>query len=556
MHLRDYQLRCVEAVLAEWQKVQSTMVQAATGVGKTTIFCEIIRRRQPCRALVIAERRQLIKQTAGRITAETELECDIEMGFQHADNHGLLERRPVVVATVQTLCSGREQRRYMKWKPTDFDLLVIDELHHAASKSYRIVLDYFRQNKSLKVLGVTATPDRADGKSLIGPVCDSMAFKYDILDAIQDSWLVPVTQQFCPVSSLDFSHVRTTCGDLNEGDLAKIMEAEENIQGVCHPSLEVLYGLVPKTLSAIPVPEWGTYLAGLGKQPRRAIMFTVSVAQAEACANIFNRVVPGLCEWVCAQTPEDDRDAILERFRSGKTPVVANCGIYTESVDVPWAEVIFMARPTKSRGLYAQMSGRATRTVPGIVDGLATADERKTAIAASAKPRARIIDFVGNSGRHKLVCALDVLGMNSTQAAIEYAITKAKNDGKPVTVLRELSSAEIELAKKAKEAEDRARLEEEARKRKIVAKSQFHHINVDPFGRQNGFQTGHRGNRNGVRNPPTPKQLKVICRAGINPTNLTKKKASWIISILSKNKWELPEEFRWLRNPQHERASH
>lgn len=546
MVLREYQLRCVDAVLAEWQKVQSTLVVACTGSGKTVVFGEIIRRMQPKRALVIAHRRELIEQAKLSIEAATGLECDVEMGCRKADDCGWLNKHPIVVASIQSLISGGETKRMHRWRPSEFGLIVIDEAHHLCAASYGMVLDYFKQNLDLKILGVTGTPDRADEQSL-GQLIESVAFTYDVLDGIQDGWLVPITQQFCPVSGLDFSHVRTTCGDLNQGDLAKIMEAEENVQGICHPAMEVLYGLAPKTLSAIPVPEWSSYLVGLGKTPRRAIVFTVSVAQAEACCNIFNRVVPGIAEWVCGATEIQERTEILDRFKCGKTPVVCNCGILTEGFDAPPTEVIFMARPTKSRSLYSQCVGRSTRPLPDLVDGLATADERKAAIAASDKKRARIIDFCGNSGRHKLVCALDILGGKCSPEVIEHAIAKAKADGKPVTVLKQLSVAEWELDKRRKEAEETIRLAEEARKKRIVAKATFHHIDVDPFG-QSRFFTGHRGQKsNGA--PASEPQLKVIGRAGIPTTGVTKKKASWIIGILAKNDWRLPEQYQFLKKP-------
>src|SRR5207245_6000940 len=150
-------------------------------------------------------------------------------------------------------------------------------------------------------------------------------------------------------------------GDLNGSDLAMVMEAEQNIQGVCHPTLEVLYGLDPHSLDAIPVPEWGTFLGNAGRIPRRTIVFTASVAQAEACCNILNRAVSGLAEWVCGKTNKDLRRATLQRFASGQTPVVVNCGVLTEGFDNPAVEVIIMARPTKSRSLYCQMIGRSTR---------------------------------------------------------------------------------------------------------------------------------------------------------------------------------------------------
>lgn len=543
MENRDYQDKCIDAIFSEWQKVRSTTAVMATGLGKTHIFANVIDRMRPKRSLVIAHRKELIEQAQHSIIRAVGLESDVEMAWQSADDT-MWKKKPVVIATVQSLISGKgEKKRMHKWKPEEFGLIVCDEFHHGTSQSYRKIFDYFKQNPDLKILGVTATPDRADEEAL-SQVCDSVAFHYDILNGVDDGWLVPITQQFCPVSSLDFSHVRTTAGDLNEGDLARIMEAEENVQGVCHPTLEVLYGLEPKTLSTMPVPEWTGFLSNLGKEARRAIVFTVSVAQAEACCNILNRVVPGIAEWICGKTNKEDREAILSRYKNGRTRVVVNCAVLTEGFDAPATEVIIMARPTKSRSLYTQMVGRSTRPLPGIVDGIATADERKKVIAASAKPRCRIIDFAGNSGKHKLVCALDILGGKRSSEVVEAAIAKAKAEGKPVTVLKILTNAEAELENKKREAAERARLEAEARKRGIVAKADFHHVHVDPFGNQSFYKANSK-RREGP--PATEKQKRVIGQYGINPANLTKKKAGWILSILAKHDWLLPNEYKWLR---------
>lgn len=479
MDLRDYQENGLIRIREEWKTVQSTAAVMATGLGKTILFAHAIKGMTPKRSLVIAHRKELIDQARDKIYKSVGLKSSVEMGWSRADDD-MLEKTPVVLATVQSLNSNNGARM-RKWRPEEFGLIVCDEFHHGTAPTYRRVFDYFGQNPELKILGVTATPDRADEEA-ISQICQSVAFQYDILDGVNDGWLVPITQQFCSVSSLDFSHCRTTAGDLNQGDLEKIMEAEENVQGVCHPAMEVLYGLAPKTLSVMPVPEWGNYLGSLGRDPRHSIVFTVSVAQAQACCNIFNRVVPGIAEFVCGKTPIDEREEILERFTSGQTSVIANCGVLTEGFDCPSVEVIFMARPTKSRSLYTQMVGRATRPLPGIVDGIFTADERKKAIHNSIKPYCRIIDFVGNSGRHKLISTLDVLSGKKSDEVVQEAIEKAKKDGKPVMVLKQLSNAEAELERKRKEAAERFRLAEEARKKGIVAKTDHNMVDVDAFG--------------------------------------------------------------------------
>jgi len=325
MKLRDYQQDCVTAVFKEWETVQSTIVVLYTGAGKTVVFSHIIKLLQPKRVLVIAHREELINQAHQKILAVSGLDLAIEMASSTAETN-LFERAPGVIATVQTLNSGRERKRMHKFKPTDFDVIIIDECHRGTAASYVSILDYFKQNPNLKILGVTATPIRADGIGMHN-IFQSTAFDEDIREGISKGWLCNVTQQFVPVHGLDYSHIKTVGGDFNQTQLKAVMEAEENVAGVCHPALEVIYGLAPKTLEKIPVPEWGAYIASLGKVPRRTIVFTVSVAQAEACCNIFNRVVKDIADWICGKTDRFERKKKLKRFADGRTAIMVNVGV-------------------------------------------------------------------------------------------------------------------------------------------------------------------------------------------------------------------------------------
>lgn len=498
MILRDYQTEASDSIIEKWRTHQSTLLVKATGLGKTIVFAEIIKRMQPRRALVLAHREELIFQARNKIEQCTGLPCDIEMASMKASSN-LFHKTPVVISTIQTQTAGRNgSKRMHRFNPNDFGVVVVDESHHCTSKSYRSVLDHYKQNPDLKILGVTATPDRTDQESL-GQIFECVAADYGILYGIEHGWLCDITQQFIPVSSLDYSHVRTTAGDLNSADLRTVMEEESNIMGVCQPSLEVMFGLEPHTLDQVEVEKWGEFLMGLGRPARRTIIFTASVNQAEACCNIFNRVNSGLSKWVCGKTDKDERRDTLKSFASGETRAVANCGVLTEGFDDPGVEVVIMARPTKSRSLYAQMVGRCTRPLPGVVDHpeLDTPDKRRDSIAASEKPFCRIIDFVGNSGRHKLVTCMDILGGKTSDKARDRAIKDAQQGDKPkpVRVTRALTRAEVDIAKEEREAAEKARRAEAARRAKVLARARYSSHRVDPFG--NGGPTLYRGWRGG-----------------------------------------------------------
>lgn len=500
MILRNYQRNASDAVFREWRESGSTLVVMPTGTGKTVLFADILRRSFPRRGLVLAHRQELIFQACDKISRAARLKCEVEMGEYRAHTDGgLFGRAQVVVSTIQTQTAGGDGGgRMTKFDPTHFGVLVIDEAHHACSPSYRRVLDYFRAgNPNIKILGVTATPDRADEEAL-GQVFETVAFDYEILDAIHDGWLVPIEQQMVSVDGLDYSGIRTTAGDLNGADLAAVMESERNLQGIAGPSIEIIGS-------------------------RRALVFTSSVKCAETICEIFNRHRSGMAAWVCGKTPKDDRRRILSEFSSGKVQVVCNCGVLTEGFDDPGVEVVIMGRPTKSRSLYSQMVGRSTRPLPGVVDGPETPEERREAIAGSAKPSALIVDFVGNSGRHKLVTSADILGGNVSDEAVERAISKARKSGRPVRMAEVLDEEEERI-------KEERRLAEEARKARLVARAKYSTQSIDPFDVFQVEPVKPRGWDAGKQ--LTEKQRAMLARAGIDPDSLPYSQAKQMIGEL------------------------
>jgi len=549
MSLRDFQSKAVESVFTEWEDKSSTLVVCPTGTGKTRIFSELIMRMQPKRAMVLAHREELITQAVRRLWDDYGIAADVEMADRQADE-GYYNRAPVVVSTIQTQIAGNGGYGRMKlFKPEDFGLVVCDEAHHYTSPSFRRVLDYYKQNPELKVVGVTATPDRADEEAL-GQVFESVAYDYEILDAIRDGWLVPVDQKMVNIEGLDFSAIRTTAGDLNGADLAAVMEAEKNLHGIASAAIEII---------------------GTGK---RTLVFTVTVKQAEMLSEIFNRHRPGMSDWVCGKTPKDQRHKIFKNFSNGSTQVLVNVGVATEGYDNPAVEVIVQARPTKSRCLYAQIIGRSLRPLAGIVDGLETPDERKAAIASSVKPSAMVLDFVGNAGRHKLMTTADILGGKVSDEAIERAIAKAKKNGKTVRMDEALDEAERDIRAEIEERQRR----EAARKAHLVAKAQFSTRTINPFdvfqltpAKARGWDSGKVVSEkmaNVVRKMGvdpyslpyaqakqlcveqirrwenklcTVKQANCLGKHGYETKNMTFTEASQLMDALAKNNWHRPD---------------
>ena len=506
MKLRPYQKNAVKDTIEAFDQHNSVLAVLATGLGKTVICGHIANTmKDKGRVMMIAHREELIFQAKDKMQRITGIDADIEMGESWAMNNYF--KTEIVTSTVQTQTAGMDgEGRMTRFDPNEFSLLIIDEAHHAVAQTYRRVIDHYRQNPNLKVLGVTATPDRAD-ESALGKIFDTVSYEYDIRDGIDDGWLVPIEQMSVEVHSLDFSKMRTTAGDLNGKDLAVQLEFEENLHGIADPTIQIV-------------------------GDRRALVFAASVAQAERLAEIFNRHKPSSAEFVTGGTPKDYRRKLFDAFGNGQLQYLVNVGVATEGFDDPGIECVVMARPTKSRCLYTQMAGRGTRPLEGIVDGLPDAAARKAAIAASGKTSVEIIDFVGNSGRHKLVTSADILGGRYDDDIVDLAKQMARetseSTGMPVDMMTELQRAESEIAR-------RRRMREEAERRKhIRGYAKFTTSKVNPFDlfditphRERGWHKGH---------PATEKQADVLARNGVPTEGLSFTHASQLIDAMIKRR--------------------
>lgn len=384
--VRAYQRKAINAVALAWQEKQRTMLVMATGTGKTTVFAEVARRRYLAargRTLVLAHRIELVKQAAARMRVAG-LGAHLENGDNRAPLHEfeVMEPADVVCATVQTL----KGRRLTRWPNDAFGQIIIDEAHHATSATYRAILDHF---PNALVLGVTATPDRDDGVAL-GNVIDHLAFSYDLRDGISDGYLSPIKILGIDVN-VDLSKVRTTKQeqgrDYSADDLGEQMDNDK-----------ILHEL------AVPIAKES------GGRP--TIVFTPTVAVAHNLARVLAAYVGDTkVDSLDGSADADTRKKCLERYQGGQTQILVNCALFTEGFDAPHTRCVAIARPTKSRALYAQMVGRGTR-VYGAWEEYnepETPELRRAAIAAGAKPECLILDMAPMNARHTLVTPVDLL---------------------------------------------------------------------------------------------------------------------------------------------------
>lgn len=524
---RPYQIEAIEAAFEQWKTVASTLIVMPTGTGKSVVFAKILRRwleHHMGRVMILAHRKELIAQAKAHAEAAG-ASCEIEMASSRASN-----KCDVVAASIQTLNAGTQcyecegvnssdchvcggsgrLKRMTTFDARDFGLIITDEGHHATADSYIDVYTWFGANKANKRLFVTATPERADGNGLHN-VCESVAYEMGLRIAIDDGWLVPIRQQFIEVAGLDLSRVSTRQGDLADGELERAFLGEDDadqerlLHAIAKPVLDISAG-------------------------QQFIVFASGVKHAELLLAAFNAYDGSRVEMILGSTDPFERQRIVARLKSGVTQGLVNVGVATEGFDCPAVAVVAIARPTKSTPLYLQMIGRGTRPLPGVVDGPTTPAERKSAIELSRKTCCTVLDFVGNSGRHKLISVVDVLaGANVDERDIETAIRLAKK----ADVAQDMDEL-LEKAKTAREARERAA--EENRRLSTHRKADHADVrttDVDLFGGRKfdafrDYEPSHP-------NAASPAQVNYLVNLGVSPEkamNVSKGQAGAMITSI------------------------
>lgn len=420
--LRYFQLDAYQAIRASLEANRSTLLVLATGLGKTQTFSSVAKH-WPGRVLVLAHRDELVGQAKARLEEMTGEYVEIEQGQVRSG------RARIVVGSIQTV--QRSSRLEALAKRGGFSLIIVDEAHHYVAKSFRRPLDHF---KDAKVLGVTATPDRGDAKAL-GQIFDDVAYTMDICAGIQAGYLVPLVGKEVTIKEVDLDQVSVNAGDLAAGELDEAM-------------LKGVEGVVSGMLNY--------------SKDKQGVIFLPGVKSAHLTAARLNAQRPGCAVSLDGETDADTRRQIVRDFKDGKVQFLSNCMVATEGFDAPAASVIGLARPTKSRAMYAQCAGRGTRVLPGVVDGIHGADgaeARRAAIAASAKPNCLLIDFVGLNTKHSLMTPEDLLG-GEYDDAVKQKARKMKEENPDladtdVTTLLEMSH--LELARIAAKVKSRVK---------------------------------------------------------------------------------------------------
>ncbi len=339
--LRPYQEQGVALIRAAFAAGRRRVLFVLpTGGGKTVVFSYVTSTAaaRGRRVGVLAHRKELVEQTSASLTAMGSPHGVIAAGWPETPE-------PVQVASVATLA-----RRLGRIAP--FDLLVVDEAHHAVAGSWQEIVaampDAF-------VLGVTATPERLDGCGL-GDVFDHLVTGPTVADLTAAGFLVPATV-YAPPDETDYSRLRTRAGDFAPEAMAGAMSGGALVGNAVEHYARLCRG----------VP---------------AVAFCCDIAHSQLVAARF-REAGFRAAHVDGATDRQERRATIAALGSADLDVLTNAGLISEGVDVPAIGAAILLRPTQSLGLYLQQVGRALRPAPG-------------------KARAIILDHAGNSLRHGL----------------------------------------------------------------------------------------------------------------------------------------------------------
>lgn len=253
--------------------------------------------------------------------------------------------RSLVLASVPTLAvPGRSERV----RAEGIDLVVLDEAHHGAALSYVRVLERLAPRR---MLGLTATADRSDGVSL-GDW--EIAYAYGISDAIRDEWLIPPYAAVIPIPGLDLRGFSPG----QDYDPDELGEALLDARIVEH-TVDAMIG----EHDATELPERADHRR-LTARGRQSLVFTATIKQADQTAAAL-RSAGVRAQAISGDTPTRERAGLLRAFERGEVDALCNAAVLTEGTDLPSADCVVLARPTRSWSFAVQMIGRGLRPYPG-----------------------------------------------------------------------------------------------------------------------------------------------------------------------------------------------
>ena len=318
------------------------LIYAATGVGKT--YLAAFDSAAYKRVLFVAHREEILKQAA---ISFRNVRASEDFGFFNGEEK--VTDKSVIFASVATL--GRPEYLKSEFFPPDyFQYLIVDEIHHGVTKQYRNIIDYFKPEF---MLGLTATPERMDGRNIY-ELCDyNVPYEIPLKEAINKGMLVPF-RYYGVYDETDYSGLHLVRGHYDEKELN-----ETYIGNVRR--YELIYKYYKK---------YGS---------KRALGFCCSRAHAEEMAKEFSeRGIPSVAVYSNADGEySEERTIAINKLRDGKIRVIFSVDMFNEGLDIPEIDMVLFLRPTESPVVFMQQLGRGLRKVKG-------------------KEYLKVLDFIGN----------------------------------------------------------------------------------------------------------------------------------------------------------------
>lgn len=356
------------------------LVVAATGTGKTMVaafdYRDYVRENPeaPGRLLFVAHREEILKQS---LYSFQEVMKDLNFGEMLVGSHAPA-RMDHLFASVQSINS----RALWDSLPEDYyDYIVVDEFHHAAAKTYRKLLEYF---KPKILLGLTATPERMDGKSILDYFDGRTAAEIRLPEAIDRGLLCPF-QYFGVADTVDLDQLTWSRGGYEKSEL-------ENVYVLDRKKAEKRADMI--------IEEVDKYVTDVNDV--KGLGFCVSVKHAQFMADFFNsRGVPSL--ELDGGSSKEERDSARQRLRSGEIRFIFVVDLYNEGVDIPEVNTILFLRPTESLTVFLQQLGRGLRLAEG-------------------KECLTVLDFIGRANRKYDFEQKFTALMANTEKSVEHEI--------------------------------------------------------------------------------------------------------------------------------------
>jgi len=334
--LRPYQVQSFDELRTVYMAGHRQVLYVLpTGGGKTYLFSHIAREavRAGRRVCLLMHRQELIDQTSRALG-------EFPHGIIRA-GHRPARHLPLQIASVQTLVHRTALYQ--------FDLIIVDEAHHTTARTYMTILEAY---PFAHVLGVTATPCRADGRGLRDAGYTAMVLGPSVAWLTEQGYLSPA-RVYAP-GGLDVSAVGKVGADFHRGQLAAVTDRP--------------------VITGNAIEHYRRYA---DRQP--AIAFCVSCDHAEHVAEEFRKAGYSAAQ-VDGKKSDFERRRLINALGTGELNVLTSCDLISEGVDVPVVACGIMLRPTQSKALWMQQMGRCLRPSPG-------------------KTHAVILDHAGNSAR-------------------------------------------------------------------------------------------------------------------------------------------------------------